>query len=258
MEYSYNGSIIIPQYSNSTDRENNDLISELYSILFTINSIEKFFIKSSIFKNKIEKDQYANSINELLSQWNSIIETLDFKITNNNNNINNNDDILLIFNKYFENSEIESLKFGLRRIKIGINGIEEKERDLLTNTKENENLNRLNEENNSNVNLINNESSNNSNNNQSKKEIAEATSSFITLMDAIKLNYDSKDTLHPLFSDVLIKSGKISNDFEGRSKLVSWLIQLNKMPISDSLNDNQLKEMLWDVNSAYTGFFDQL
>ncbi|KAG0690169.1 Vacuolar protein-sorting-associated protein 28 [Pichia californica] len=265
MEYSYKNSVIsVPQYINSTDRENNDLISELYSILFTINSIEKIFIKSN-FKKDFEKNEYLNSIDNLLLQWNSIIESLNIE-----NNKDDNFNFLNIFNPYFETSEIETLKFGLRRIKIGINGFKEKEQDYELKEKEkekekeqtNQEENKLELQNSTDNSLLKTSSSSSLNittiDNKGKKAIAEATSAFITLMDAIKLNYDTKDTLHPLFSDVLTKSGKISTDFENRNKLVSWLIKINKMPLFETFDETQLKEMLWDVDSAYNGFFNQL
>lgn len=91
-----------------------------------------------------------------------------------------------------------------------------------------------------------------------KKAIAEATSSFITLLDAIKLNYDTKDTLHPLLSNVITRGDKVCSDYEGRPTLVKWLIRLNKMDVLDTLDENQLKELLWDVDAAYSAFFNSL
>lgn len=74
MEYDERKTVVIPQYANSSEKESSELISELYSILYTINAIEKVFIKS-VFKNETEKQQYSTTVDGLLVQWNSIIES---------------------------------------------------------------------------------------------------------------------------------------------------------------------------------------
>lgn len=265
MDYGEKETVVIPQYANSSEKESNELISELYSILYTINAIEKVFIKS-VFKSEDEREQYSTTVDGLLVQWNSIIDSLDADVTwRDNNDSEHENNIKQLLSCCVSGDEVASLRFGLRRVKLGINGFEERKRELeRTSVREPATA--------ADADSAAAEPGNGpaadskhlaaatapAGDTKGKKAIAEATSAFITLMDAIKLNYDSKDTLHPLFSDVLTKSGQISTDFDGRNKLVSWLIRVNKMGIADTLDENVLKEMLWDVDTAYNGFFNQL
>lgn len=85
--------------------------------------------------------------------------------------------------------------------------------------------------------------------------ILEATADFITFLDSVKLGDVAKDQLHPLLADVIQSVNKVTDqDFEGRGKIVQWLITLNQMKASDMLNEDQARELLLDMNSAYQGF----
>ncbi|KAJ3104215.1 hypothetical protein HDU97_009470 [Phlyctochytrium planicorne] len=68
---------------------------------------------------------------------------------------------------------------------------------------------------------------------QHVKLVADTTTSFITLMDSIKLNMIATDQIHPLLSDLLQLLNKVNgipSDFdEHKKKLKDWLISLNKM-----------------------------
>lgn len=239
----------------------NEFLAELYSILYTLNSIEKIFIKN-LLNSDNDKNFYKNTCDELIIKFGNLSEflNLDYLELNEKKLF---DEILKLFdNTEFIKNDINSLNFAIRRISLGINGFEEHEKIKLLNKqkitnelklkkkeeeeeKEKEEEEKESEKKKEKENLLNN----------NKKAIAETTSAFITLMDAIKLNYNSKDTLHPLFTDVLTKC---PSDFANRNKLVNWLIRLNKMDISETLDDDELKEMLWDVDSAYNSYFDAL
>lgn len=89
--------------------------------------------------------------------------------------------------------------------------------------------------------------------------VAEVTGNFITAMDGLKLNFRAKDQLHPLFSELVTSLNKVSTkDFEGRGKLIQWLIFLNKMKINDQLDDEQVRQCLFDLESAYKNFYSLL
>lgn len=99
----------------------------------------------------------------------------------------------------------------------------------------------------------------------SARLVAEATGNFITLMDALKLNYNTKSQLHPLLSDLVISLNDLVTrdngtskpvDFVGKSKLVSWLIKLNNL--EDSLAADECELFLEDLDSAYKGFYNSL
>jgi ESCRT-I complex subunit VPS28 len=85
--------------------------------------------------------------------------------------------------------------------------------------------------------------------------ILEATQDFITFLDALKLGLLAKDQLHPLLSDVIQSANKVTDqDFEGRSKIVQWLITLNQMKATEEVSEDQARELELDMNSAYQGF----
>jgi ESCRT-I complex subunit VPS28 len=85
--------------------------------------------------------------------------------------------------------------------------------------------------------------------------ILEATQDFITFLDALKLGLLAKDQLHPLLSDVIQSVNKVTDrDFEGRAKIVQWLIALNQMKATEEVSENQARELELDMNAAYQGF----
>lgn len=85
--------------------------------------------------------------------------------------------------------------------------------------------------------------------------ILEATQDFITFLDALKLQLLAKDQLHPLLSDVIQSVNKVTDrDFEGRGKIVQWLIRLNQMKASEQLGEEEARELELDMNGAYGGF----
>ncbi|CAK7236314.1 Vacuolar protein-sorting-associated protein 28 [Sporothrix bragantina] len=85
--------------------------------------------------------------------------------------------------------------------------------------------------------------------------ILEATQDFITFLDALRLGLLAKDQLHPLLTDVIHAVNKVTDrDFENRGKIVQWLITLNQMKATDVLDEGQARELELDINSAYQGF----
>lgn len=82
-----------------------------------------------------------------------------------------------------------------------------------------------------------------------------ATENFITLLDAIKIGLIEKDTLHPLLVDIIQAVNKVTDkEFESKNKIVHWLITLNQMRASEKLDDEQVRELQFDMDSAYHGF----
>ncbi|KAF9483009.1 vacuolar protein sorting-associated protein 28 [Pholiota conissans] len=92
------------------------------------------------------------------------------------------------------------------------------------------------------------------------KWIAETTQSFITFMDGLKLRMRAKDQLHPMLQDLVTGYARFkgSKDWEGRSKMVSWLITLNGMKASEELTEEQTRQLSFDVDYAYAEFFRSL
>ena len=64
-------------------------------------------------------------------------------------------------------------------------------------------------------------------------------------MDALRLNYNAKDQLHPLLSDVITAVNNVTGarEFEGRGKIVQWLITLNQMGAGDEIDEGQRRQV---------------
>ncbi|OBA28044.1 VPS28-domain-containing protein [Hanseniaspora valbyensis NRRL Y-1626] len=95
--------------------------------------------------------------------------------------------------------------------------------------------------------------------NTNAKLISEVTGNFITIMDALNLNYDKKHQIHPLLSKLVLNLNKVMGDFkENRQLLVDWLVFLNQMNSSDSISKEDGKKLLFDLETAYNKFYDLL
>jgi len=82
-----------------------------------------------------------------------------------------------------------------------------------------------------------------------------ATENFITFLDALKLGISSKDQLHPLLSEVITTVNKVTEaDFEGRGNIIKWLIKLNQMRANQELEDADRREVEFEMEVAYKGF----
>ena len=90
----------------------------------------------------------------------------------------------------------------------------------------------------------------------SNSQVLLATEAFITFLDALKLGYASKDTLHPLLADIIQTVNAVTErDFEGRGKIIAWLIRLNGMKAQEELErEVEIREMEFDIAGAYRGF----
>lgn len=85
--------------------------------------------------------------------------------------------------------------------------------------------------------------------------VVHATENFITLLDAIRIGLVTKDTLHPLLVEIIQAVNKVTDkDFESKGKIVQWLITLNQMRASETLDDDQARELQFDMEGAYHGF----
>jgi len=91
--------------------------------------------------------------------------------------------------------------------------------------------------------------------------IAETVQHFITGMDSVKLNLVSVDVLYPLVNEIvesLNKNPALPPDFEAKYKMKNWLIILNKMKASDELNEEQVRQIMFDLETSYNAFHNFL
>lgn len=213
------------------ERELIESVSEIYSIVITIDQIEKLYIKDVIG----DEQEYTNLINKLLVQYNALIA-----------NTENNPD----FRQMFGSSIHEfTEKYNI----IASNGILRLEKGIPMTSEHN-----------------NSTAGNGSSHNA--KSVAEATGNFITIMDALKLNYRTKDQLHPLLAELLLSISRVGplkrpsgDEAEGtpsgeknKKKLVEWIVKINRMKIDQELDDKEAKELLFDLDVAYKNFYSLL
>ncbi|KAI8907310.1 vacuolar protein sorting-associated [Gorgonomyces haynaldii] len=87
-----------------------------------------------------------------------------------------------------------------------------------------------------------------------KKQIAETVSSFITLMDSLQLGLLAVDQIHPQLTDLVQHLNKQMVQYENKQKLRDWLIQLNQLKASDELNQEQVRQLLFDLQQSHNEF----
>lgn len=89
------------------------------------------------------------------------------------------------------------------------------------------------------------------------KSIAEIVSLFITIMDRCRLEIRAMDELYPDVKDlyeIMTRMSSLPASFEGMIKVKKWLDVLNAMQASDELSEDQARQMLFDLESAYNDF----
>lgn len=89
----------------------------------------------------------------------------------------------------------------------------------------------------------------------SNSQVLLATENFITFLDALKLGMASKDALHPLLAELIQSVNAVTDrDFEGRGKIIAWLIRLNGMKAQEEVEEGGRREMAFEIEGAYRGF----
>lgn len=84
-------------------------------------------------------------------------------------------------------------------------------------------------------------------------------------MDSVKLGMVAVDQLHPLLSDLMVAlnnlphaADKESTFQQSKSKIRDWLITLNQMKASETLTEDQARQLHFDLESAHTEFYRSL
>lgn len=90
-----------------------------------------------------------------------------------------------------------------------------------------------------------------------RQAYVQATQAFITAMDAIKLDQREMDEIQPHIRDILVGLNKIQGlpaDFEGLTKMKSWLQRLNEMRATDAIDEQNARQLAFDLESSYGAF----
>lgn len=87
--------------------------------------------------------------------------------------------------------------------------------------------------------------------------VAETVQAFITAMDALRLGQRAVDEIQPLVKDVassLVRVPNMPADFEGMQKMRLWLQKLHEMRAHDEIEDQESRQLLFDMESSYNAF----
>ncbi|KAL3869353.1 hypothetical protein ACJMK2_042046 [Sinanodonta woodiana] len=89
------------------------------------------------------------------------------------------------------------------------------------------------------------------------KCIADIVSLFITVMDKLRLEIRAMDEIQPDLKELNETMSRLSllpPDFEGKEKVKQWLNTLSGMLASQELDDSQVRQLLFDLESSYNAF----
>lgn len=203
-------------FDSSAERDLIDSLAEIYSIIRTLDGLEKAYIKDALPEN-----EYSDMCSKLLRQYRSIL---------------NDEDVSREFvdlDTFTRKWEIECPR-AKERLRVGLTADEVHTRPAISSGQ---------------IPMA------NPSTGFSGSLILVATENFITFLDALRLNMVSKSALHPLLSDVIQSVNKVTDqDFEHRGKIIQWLITLNQMKTSEELSDDQAHDLAFDMEQAYNGF----
>ncbi|CAJ0758321.1 19314_t:CDS:2 [Entrophospora sp. SA101] len=95
----------------------------------------------------------------------------------------------------------------------------------------------------------------------SAQNVAETVQNFITVMDVLKLRIRAVDEIHPLLSNLMQSLNKMTSlppEFEGKAKIRNWLITLNGMKASAEIDEEQARQLLFDLEKSHNSFYHSL
>lgn len=80
-------------------------------------------------------------------------------------------------------------------------------------------------------------------------------------MDSLKLGQRAVDDIQPHLADTvaaLVKVTSLPADFEGLEKLRLWLKKLNAMRAHEEIDEDESRQLLFDIEAAYGAFCNHL
>lgn len=206
-------------YSNTKERETYENLADLFSIVKSVEHLEKAFIRDSI-----SAADYTPACMKLIAQFKTaqhLIRDSPSSSSSSSSSSNHSDDLA----RFAEEYRLDC-KVAVDRLNKGYPATTE---HAVTHS-----------------------------DTPATKNVAETVQHFITAMDSVKLNLVSVDAIHPLLNDVaesLNKNTFLPPDFDGKTKMKNWLTILNKMRASDELNEEQVRQLLFDLESSYNAFY---
>ncbi|KAK3624609.1 Vacuolar protein-sorting-associated protein 28 [Elasticomyces elasticus] len=205
---------------NAAERDLHESLAELYSIIITLDALEKAYMRDSI-----RESEYTDTCDRLLRQYkrNLADETVAAAFGG--------------LEEFKAEWDLEVPK-ATERLRIGLPATVE--------TAPSNSHHR---------NTLSTASAGQSTPPVNATHIVSASENFITLFDAVRMNMLSKDTLHPILVEIIQAVNRVTDrDFESKGKIVQWLITLNQMRAAEELTPEMARELQFDLNAAYDGF----
>lgn len=197
--------------TNSTERDLHESLAEIYSIVLTLDAIEKAYLKDSIAES-----DYTETCSRLLKQYKSNLA--DEVVANAFGDLE----------RFKRQWHLECPR-ATERIRVGIPATVEQGSSKSQPS--------------------------GASGGAAATLVVAASENFITLLDAIKIGMVSKDMLHPILVETIQAVNKVTAvEFDAKEKIVQWLITLNQMRAAEELNQDQARELEFDMGRAYNGF----
>ncbi|KAJ8114571.1 hypothetical protein OPT61_g3580 [Boeremia exigua] len=196
--------------TTNAERDLNDSLAEIYSIIITLDGLEKAFLKDSI-----NEGDYTETCSRLLKQYKSNLadETIAKAFGD--------------LDQFKREWDLDCPR-ATERLRVGV-PITVEQGPSRTTAQQGDFADAT--------------------------LVVNATETFITLLDAIKIGLVEKDTLHPLLVEIIQSVNQVTDkEFENKGKIVQWLITLNQMRASEKLDDEQARQFQFDMEQAYYGF----
>lgn len=198
-------------FTTTAERDLYESLAEVYSIIVTLDALEKAFLKDSI-----PEAEYTETCSRLIKQYRSNLA--DESVARAFGDLE----------KFKAEWQIECPR-ATERLRVGIPATV--------------------------VDQPSNKQTQQQGSNAAAASLLATSENFITLHDAIRLGYKSKDILHPYLVDIIQAVNKVTDkDFQGKEKIVQWLITLNQMRPAQELDQEQTRELEFDMDRAYHAF----
>ena len=189
-------------YRTAREREKYDNMADLYSVINTLQCLEKAYIKDCVTAR-----EYTAACSKLLVQYKAAF-------------------------KQVQGEEFPTVETFMKKFRLdcpaAIQRIKEDRPITIKDDKGN-----------------------------TSKCIADIVSLFITILDKLRLELKSMDELQPdlrELHDTMCRLTLVPAEFEGKQKVNEWLQTMSRMAASDELTESQVRQLIFDLESAYSGF----
>lgn len=189
-------------YRTAREREHYDNMADLYSVINTLNCLEKAYIKDSITAK-----EYTAACSKLLVQYNVAFSQV-------------------------KSDEFPTIESFMSKFCFDCTAAMERIREGRPITIKDDKGN-------------------------TSKCIADIVSLFITITDRLRLDIKSMDELQPDLRDLYETMNRLTlvpQEFEGKIKIKDWLDTMSAMRASDELNEAQVRQLIFDMESSYNSF----